>query len=354
MADNQPVTNGDRYSRQAKLDGWDQTKIKNTKVIIVGMGALGSIVGVNLAQAGIGHLVLIDLDTIEFSNLNRQVLFHENDVGKFKAEVSYQKLREINSEITIEYSTKKVQEIPVAEFQMKSESEIIIIVDALDNFEARRWLNSIAVTKSIPLVSGGMYGFLGNLQVIVAQKTPCLECQPLIPERELQKACSPPGEFRKQEAEKDNIELESDDDDYFPALGSVSSVIGGLMSQEVLKLALGHEYLTDYLFVDLTKQPLFLSVPLNRRDDCIVCSPKYKLRGIPFHIDQEDTFDSVLSRISLQFNITKSTISMVHKLNTLTEANFANQDFTSNEMAPVIYITSVDLSTPLKLSFHYS
>ena len=122
--------NNDRYSRQSVLDGWDQTKIKNTKVIIVGMGALGSVLGINLAQAGIGHLVLIDLDTIEFSNLNRQILFHEQDVGKFKAVVSSQKLHEVNSEITIEYYTKKVQEIPISEFLKKNGDEMIIMVDA--------------------------------------------------------------------------------------------------------------------------------------------------------------------------------------------------------------------------------
>ncbi len=341
-------TNGDRYSRQSVLDGWDQTKIKNTKVIIVGMGALGSVLGMSLAQAGIGHLVLIDLDTIEFSNLNRQLLFHELDVGKFKAEISKQKLEEVNSEITIEYFTKKVQEIPVSEFTKKNVDQKIIIVDALDNFEARRWLNSIAVNKSIPLVSGGMYGFFGNLQVIIPNESACLECQPLIPERELQKACSPPGQFRKEEKEEE-IALEKKEE-FFPALGSVASVIGGLMSQEVLKIALDREYLKDYLFVDLTKQPIFLSVPLNKRPDCIVCSSKYKLQGIPFHIDSNDTFDSLLSRIALQFNISKQNISLIYDLKSVTQKNFSPAKFFTNNNTSVVYITSVDLSTPLKLS----
>ena len=345
----EPATTDDRYSRQAVLEGWDQEKIKNTKVIIVGMGALGSVVGINLAQAGIGHLVLIDLDTIEFSNLNRQLLFHEQDVGKFKAEVSKQKLHEVNSEITIDYLTTKVQEIPVADIISKTDDQTVILVDALDNFEARRWLNSIAVTKSIPLVSGGMYGFYGNLQVIVSNTTPCLECQPLIPERELQKACTPPGEFRKKK-EEEEIDLVPKEE-FFPALGSVSSVIGGLMSQEVLKLALEKEYLRDYLFVDLSKQPIFLSVPLNKRNDCIVCSPKYKLQGIPFHLDSSDTFDSLISRISLQFNISKENISLIHNLKTITDKNFSTHDFHQEGVKAIVYVASIDLSAPIKLSF---
>lgn len=341
-------TNNDRYSRQSILDGWDQAKIKNTKVIIVGMGALGSIIGINLAQAGIGHLVLIDLDTIEFSNLNRQILFQEQDVGKFKAIVSSQKLHEVNSEIAIEYHTKKVQEMPVSEFLKKNGDEKIIMVDALDNFEARRWLNAIAINKSIPLVSGGMYGFFGNLQVIIANKTPCLECQPLIPERELQKACSPPGEFRKKEQDPD-INLEKKEE-FFPALGSVASVIGGLMSQEVIKIALEKEYLQDYLFVDLTKQPIFLSVPLNKRDDCIVCSSKYKLKGIPFHLDPKDSFDSLVSRISLQFNLPQENILIMYNLKSVTAENFSPKLFFENKTNSTVYISSIDLSAPIKLS----
>ena len=339
-----------RYSRQEKLAGWDQTKIKNTKVFIVGMGALGSVVGISLAQAGIGHLVLIDLDTIEFSNLNRQMLFHEGDVGKFKAVVSTQKLHEVNSEFKIEYFTKRVQEIPVSVFQKKNSNQKIIIVDALDNFEARRWLNSIAVTKTIPLVSGGMYGYYGNLQVIDVTQTPCLECQPLIPERELQKACTPPGEFRKKQVP--DIQLEKED--FFPALGSLSFVIGGLMAQETLKIALEQDFLKEYLFIDLTKQPVFLLVPLSKREDCIVCSTKYKLHGIPFHIDNQDSYSSLIQRIAIQFNIKPETISMVYNLITITEANFNSHNFSKSGQTSTVYVTSVDLSTPIKLSFKTS
>lgn len=348
MTDSNSLTTDDRYSRQEVLDGWNQDKVKHTKVIIVGMGALGSVLGINLAQAGIGHLVLIDLDTIEFSNLNRQILFHEQDVGKFKAEISLQKLKEVNSEITIEYFTKKVQEIPVAEIIKKEPDQKIILVDALDNFEARRWLNSIAVTKNVPLVSGGMYGYYGNLQVIKADTTPCLECQPLIPERELQKACTPPGEFRKKK-EEEEIELEKKEE-FFPALGSVSSVVGGLMAHEVLQIALERDYLKEYLFIDLTKQPVFLSVPLNKREDCIVCSSKYKLQGIPFHLDQHDTYDSLLSRIALQFNVSKENLSLMHNLKSVTERNFSVGTFSDPNVKPTVYVTSVDLSAPLKLS----
>lgn len=348
MTESNTLNSSDRYSRQEKIAGWDQEKIKNTKVFIVGMGALGSVVGMALAQAGIGHLVLIDLDTIEFSNLNRQMLFQENDVGKFKAEVACQKLREVNSEITIDFYTKKVQEIPVTLFQKAENQQKIIIVDALDNFEARRWLNSIAVTKVIPLVSGGMYGYYGNLQVIDVTQTPCLECQPLIPERELQKACTPPGEFRKQkEQPSDEIIIK---EEYFPALSSLSAVIGGLMAQETIKLALDGDFLKEYLFIDLTKQPIFLSVPLNKREDCIVCSQKFKLQGIPFHIDDQDNYESLIQRISLQFNIQKDSISLVHNLTTITNDNFHTHNFSATTQPRIVYVTSVDLSVPIKLS----
>jgi molybdopterin/thiamine biosynthesis adenylyltransferase len=275
------------------------------------------------------------------------LLFHEQDVGKFKAEVSKEKLREVNSEIKIDFFTKKVQDLSVNIFQKEFPEQTIILIDALDNFEARRWLNSIAITKSIPLVSGGMYGFFGNVQVIQSQLTPCLECQPLIPEKELQKACSPPGEFRKENGSLDDERKE----DFFPALGSVSSVIGGLMSQEVLKLALEKETLREFLFVDLENVPQFLSVPLNKRDDCIVCSSKYRLKGIPFFIDNNDTYETILTRIAIQFNIAKQNISIIHDLKSIQEENFSVSFFFNSDVVPTVYITSIDLSAPIKLSF---
>ena len=258
-----------RYDRQILIENWDQTKIKDSKVVIIGMGALGTIVGASLAMAGVGHLLLVDFDTIEFSNLNRQLLFHIEDVGESKVSIAERELKNINPDLKVTSLDMKVQNVPSAELESAT-----VIIEGLDTFRDRRWVNSFVVEKEIPLVSGGLFGFLGNLQVVIPHKSACLECQSLIPEEELQKACTPFGDVRKKER-KNESELE----EKIPAVSSVSFVIGGLMAQETMKIILGLPPIKEYLFWDGTSG-IFTSLELSKRDDCFVCSSKFQLEAI--------------------------------------------------------------------------
>ncbi len=281
----------ERYHRQQLIDKWDQAKVTKSTVAIIVMVALGTVTAASLAMAGVVHLILVDLDTIELSNLNRQLFFKHADIGKPKVEVSAQVLKEINPNIQVTPLNSPVEEIDPATL-----SECSVIVEGLDTFQTRRWVNSYIVSNNIPLVSGGMYGFYGNLQVILPKITPCLECQTLIPEQELQKACTPFGEVRKATREEDQTK------DYLPSVSSVSFVIGGLMAQEAFKIILGMDPLSEYLFWD-AKNGIFTSVSLIRRDDCIICSDHFQISETVVHSPSKQKLTDFAKQLRYSFNL---------------------------------------------------
>ena len=280
-----------RYDRQILIKNWNQEKIQNGRVVIIGMGALGTIAAASLAMAGVGELIIVDYDTIEVSNLNRQLLFHTEDIGKSKVEVAEKELIRINPNLKVTALDMKIQDVPI-----KILESATVIVEGLDTFQDRRWVNSFIIEKNIPLVSGGMFGFLGNLQVVQPKVSPCLECQSLIPEEELQKACTPFGELRRQ---KRNDQAESDN---IPSVSSVSFVIGGLMTQETLKIILEIPPITDYLFWDGTAG-VFTSVELVRREDCFVCSEEFQLKAILVRSAKNQLLSDFIAQLRYSFNL---------------------------------------------------
>ncbi|NHJ02796.1 MAG: ThiF family adenylyltransferase [Candidatus Heimdallarchaeota archaeon] len=280
-----------RYHRQQLIDKWDQEKVTESTVAIIGMGALGTVAAASLAMGGVGHLILVDLDTVEISNLNRQLFYRSTDVNKPKVEVSAKILEQINPDIKI-----TPLNMPIEEVSTEILSKCNVIAAGLDTFQTRRWVNSFVVSHNIPLVSGGMYGFYGNIQVIMPKETACIECQTLIPEHELQKACTPFGEVRKA------IRGEEEVDAYQPAVSSVSFVIGGLMAQEVFKIVLGLKPLSEYLFWD-GDAGVFTSLALQRRENCIICSDHYQLRETIIHSPSDQTLLDFANQLRYSFNL---------------------------------------------------
>jgi adenylyltransferase/sulfurtransferase len=283
-----------RYSRQALIPGWDQAKLDNSTVVLVGVGAIGSYVATILASSGIGKLVIIEFDTIELSNLNRQLLFRDEDLGKSKAEVATQRLEEINPEIKIDVYDKKMEEVPASVYE-----EADVIIGCLDTFIGRRWISSMALRVKKPLILGGMFAFLGNVQVIIPYKTACFECQPLVPDEELAQACTPFGEERKKEREEEEEEAK------LPAVATLSSIIGGLMAQESLKIILNlGKPLENYLFYDGLNNATTV-VPLARTEDCPACGELYKLEQIEFIAHPSETIKDLLLRLALTYGLEK-------------------------------------------------
>ena len=192
-----------RYARHLSLEGWNQDIISSSHVIIVGIGALGCEIAKNLALVGLGKLTLIDMDTIETSNLSRQMLFTDADKGRLKAKVAQEKLGVLNPDIDIIAHTRKFQELPMGVFEGAD-----VIAGGLDSFNARFALNRLAFDLSIPYVDGAATGFKGNILVIIpegcgiaGEETPCLRCFFPIPpaDEKVWVACSIPGQPRSRE-----------------------------------------------------------------------------------------------------------------------------------------------------------
>lgn len=198
------------YHRQMLMDGWGektQEKLKNSTVFIAGAGGLGSPVAIYLAVAGIGHIRICDFDSLDWTNLNRQILHDHTRIGMNKA---------ISGKLTIERMNPYVKVTALPE-EIGADNidglvgDADIIVDCMDNFTTRYFLNEAAIRKNIPLVYGSIWGIDGMLSFIKSPETPCLRC--LFPE-------APPSEV-------------------FPVLGTTPGVIGSLQALETIKYLTG-------------------------------------------------------------------------------------------------------------------
>ena len=202
------VQETERYQRQMLLFGEKgQQTLKDSSVLIVGAGGLGSPAAYYLAVAGVGHIRIVDHDRVERSNLNRQILHSEKDIGVLKAESAGEKLTQINPDIVIDARTTTMNEKTIGPLL----SGVDVIVDAMDNYPARYLLNSAAIDYDVPLMHGAIHGFGGQATTIIPGKSACLRC--LFPH--------PPPQER------------------FPVVGVAPGIIGLIQAHEVLKYLLG-------------------------------------------------------------------------------------------------------------------
>ena len=167
----------DRYSRQVRFHGMreeGQQKLMASRVTLCGCGALGTVLANHLVRAGVGFVRVVDRDFIETHNLQRQILFDEDDVaGNLpKAEAAARKLRKINSTVTIE---PVVTDIDATNIE-RLVSDVDLILDGTDNFETRYLINDAAVKLGKPWIFGGVIGSEGQTMTILPGETPCLRC----------------------------------------------------------------------------------------------------------------------------------------------------------------------------------
>jgi molybdopterin/thiamine biosynthesis adenylyltransferase len=199
-------------------------------VLLVGCGALGCVVAEQLVRAGVGHLVLVDRDVVETTNLQRQVLFDEADAkaGIPKAIAAFNRLSSINSTIKI---TPVVSDVHAG--NIESLTGVDLIVDGTDNAETRYLLNDVSVKRNIPWVYGACVGTDGRVMAIQPGVTPCLQC--VFPE--------PPGVGELQTCDTAGV------------LGPAISVVAGYQAVEALKLLTGHTeaILAGLLTIDFWK-----------------------------------------------------------------------------------------------------
>ncbi|MEI7615245.1 MAG: HesA/MoeB/ThiF family protein [Actinomycetota bacterium] len=222
----------DRYSRQIifnPIGEKGQKKLFTGRAAIIGMGGLGSVISQSLARAGVGFIRIVDMDFPDISNLQRQNLYDESDIGKNTAKVliAKQKLEAINSEIKIEAINKRL-DISNAESIIK---DVDIVLDGTDNFETRLLINESCVRAKIPWIYGSVAASYGMVYNIFPGKTPCLKCiYPEILDEQ----------FRETSVNRG-------------ILNSAVSVIASMQATEAVKYLTGNSdvLLRDLLFVDL-------------------------------------------------------------------------------------------------------
>ena len=238
----------DRYSRQVMLEeiGYQgQLKLKQSKVCVVGVGGLGNTITTRLAAMGIGRIRIVDRDVIELSNLHRQTMFNEDDVGQVKVETAAKKLRKLNPDIIIEELPVSVNDYTA--FDVVDGCDVVI--DALDSVNARYSLNKACIEKKIPFVTGAAVGVTGQSFTILPNETACYHCLFPALDEDSMPTCSIEGVHP-----------------------SILSIIGGIEVSEAVKIITGKEpSLKDrVLHVDL-ENLIFNFTKVARVQECSVC-----------------------------------------------------------------------------------
>ena len=237
-----------RYSRQIMLPQIDiegQEKLLASRVLIIGMGGLGSPVAMYLAAAGIGHLVLVDDDIVELSNLQRQISHGTDDIGLNKAESAKDTILNLNPEITVTAYAKRLNEKELADEVLAAD----VVIDATDNFTSRFALNAHSVKTNTALISGAAIRMEG--QVSVFNKTPDSPCYRCLykDEGELDSSCSSNG-----------------------VLSPVVGIIGSIQATEAIKVLLNiGESLDGKLLMFDAFQMEWRTLKLKKDPQCPVC-----------------------------------------------------------------------------------
>lgn len=238
----------ERYSRQIMLEGigYDgQLKLRDAKICVVGVGGLGTPIVSQLTAMGVGHLRIIDRDVVELSNLHRQTLYNDSDIGQVKVEAAAKKLKAMNPNVDVEPMPVSVNEHTAPKIVEGCD----VVIDGLDSVMARYALNDACLKLKIPYVYGGAIGLLGSACTIIPDETACLRCIfPNLADDDMP-TCSTEG--------------------IHP---SVLSVVAGTEVSEAVKIIVGKKprLLNKLLYFDLADLTFDL-IDIKRNDECASC-----------------------------------------------------------------------------------
>jgi molybdopterin-synthase adenylyltransferase len=242
-----------RYSRQVMLEeiGFEgMERIRNAKVCVVGAGGIGNPVATQLVAMGVGKVRIVDRDVIEITNLHRQHLYTDDDIGRVKVEAAAERLGKLNS-------TVKIEPVPMSVTKYTAENLIKdydIVIDALDSVDARYALNDACIKHDIPLIYAGALGMIGSICTILPNKTTCLRCMfPELNEEEMP-ACSTEGVHP-----------------------SLLYLVAGIQVSEAVKIITGKEptLINKLLYVDLNELS-FERIQMFRQPECPSCGTERK------------------------------------------------------------------------------
>lgn len=238
-----------RYSRQIlmpEIDYSGQLTLSQSHAVIFGLGGLGSPASLYLAAAGIGKLTLVDFDTVDDSNLQRQIVHRENNIGQAKVDSAKQNLSSLNQHITIETIAEKLTENEVLELVKTAD----VVLDCTDNFASRFALNRTCFQAKVPLVSGAAIRWEGQLSTYDFRnaKSPCYQC--LYPEDSGQElTCSQNG-----------------------VLSPVVGMVGSMQAIEAVKVLLNLPTLTGKLMIIDAYTMMIRTLNLKKDENCNHCS----------------------------------------------------------------------------------
>tara|TARA_R110001592_G_scaffold321037_1_gene599391 strand:+ start:132795 stop:133547 length:753 start_codon:yes stop_codon:yes gene_type:complete len=239
-----------RYSRHLLLGDIGeagQLKLSRAKVLIIGLGGLGSPVALYLAASGIGRMLLADGDTLDITNLQRQVMFDSRGAGESKAVLAEARLSALNPEIEIDVIDQALTAEDLAEYV----PEVDLVLDCSDNLETRKAVNRVCVEHSVPLVSAAAIRWEGHLMMFDFRQpeTPCYEC--LYPSGAAEPIlnCSTSG-----------------------VVGPLLGILGSMQALEAIKLLLGMDAdLNGRLLVFDGKYHQWQNFRISKKPDCPVC-----------------------------------------------------------------------------------
>ncbi|MEX0657218.1 MAG: ThiF family adenylyltransferase [Nitrosopumilaceae archaeon] len=238
----------DRYSRQIMLEeiGYQgQLKLRNAKVCVVGVGGLGNPITTRLVAMGVGRLRIVDRDVIELSNLHRQTMFDESDLGQVKVEVAAKKLQKLNPDVVIESLPVSVNDYTALDVVQGCD----VVIDALDSVNARYSLNKACIKNNIPFVTGAAVGVSGQVFTILPKESACYHCMFPSLDEDSMPTCSMEGVHP-----------------------SVLSIVGGIEVSEAVKIITGKKpsLVNRILHVDLENLD-FIFTKTFKVDECPVC-----------------------------------------------------------------------------------
>ena len=239
----------ERFSRQIILKDIGligQKKILSSKVLIVGVGGLGSPVAEFLSRAGVGKIGIVDNDSVVLSNLHRQSLYLMKDIGKSKVKIAKEKIKKINTNIKIKTYKIRLNHINFK----KIINDYDYIVDGSDNFKTKFLLNDFCLKFKKTLITGAISKFDGHVFTFnfKNKKIPCLRCF-----------------FQESKISYDILNCESEG-----VLGTVAGIVGTIQANEVLKKILNiGTGLDGYIFILDLLHLRFRKVKLNKRKNCI-------------------------------------------------------------------------------------
>lgn len=269
-----------RYSRQTLFmpigeDG--QRKLLSSKAVIVGMGALGTVIANHLVRSGVGYVRLIDRDLVELSNLQRQSLYDEDDAAENLPKViaADKKLRKINSTVQVEPI--------IADLNLDNAEELLsgfdVIVDGTDNFSTRYLINDVSVKLDIPWVYGGAVSSRGMFAVFVPGKTPCYRCLfPHVPAG-LGETCDTVG-----------------------VLSPLTDIIGSFEAMEAIKLLVGADHNPNLEQLDIwNSSSLQMDISGGKNPECPTCV-HHQYEFLDRSSDQQTSYAVLCGRDTVQIN----------------------------------------------------